>query len=150
MAQWKQRKYSNLSTVVEDWVTETEERMLAVMRASLNDVVDNAQTTTSRGGRMRYDTGFLSWSGRAAVGSMSSGPSVRPDDARPGTYTWDGEALTATLAKMQMGDTFYYGWTADYAARRELYDGFMDGALMHWPQIVAFNIDTLAKRTGRK
>jgi hypothetical protein len=145
----RQRAYGSLTADVEDWVKETNQRIEAVMRASLNDVVENAQTPVGRGGRMRVDTGFLRASGRASIDGWPSGPDVRPSDALPNSYSYDGDAVVAVLAKLMVGDTFFFGWTANYAQYRELYDGFLEGALQNWARIVAFNTDALAKRIGR-
>lgn len=145
----RQRSYSSFAADVEDWVKETDQRLEAVVRASLNDVIENAQTPVARGGKMRVDTGFLRASGRANIGGWPTGPDVRPANAAPNSYTYDGDAIVAVLAKMMVGDTFFFGWTANYAQYRELYDGFLEAALQNWARIVAFNTDTLAKRLGR-
>lgn len=142
----RQRAYGSFAADVEDWVRETNERVEAVMRASLNDVVENAQTPVAKGGRMRVDTGFLRASGRASLDGWPSGPSEKPADALPNSFTWDGETIIAVLAKLKVGDTFFFGWTANYAEYRELYDGFLEAALQNWARIVAFNTDTLRKR----
>lgn len=110
--------------------------MLAVMRESLSETVEATQQPMREGGRMRIDTGFLRTSGRANLNGLPSGASIRPADARPGQYTYDGESVDATLRQMKFGDTFYFGWTADYAGVRELYDGFMGTALQNWQQTV--------------
>lgn len=142
----RQRAYGSFAADVEDWVRETNQRVEAVMRASLNDVVENAQTPVAKGGRMRVDTGFLRASGRASVDGWPSGPDVRPNDALPNSYTWNGEAVIAVLSKLKVGDTFFFGWTANYAEYRELYDGFLEGALQHWARIVAINTEALRGR----
>jgi hypothetical protein len=59
----RNRAYGSFTADVEDFVKETNERMEAVMRASLNDVVENAQTPVAKGGRMRVHTGFLLYDG---------------------------------------------------------------------------------------
>lgn len=142
----RSRAYTNLTADIEDFVRVSEERMLAVMRASLNDVVENAQTPVAKGGRMRVDTGFLRASGRASIDGWPSGPNVKPNDAGPNSFSYNGESIVATLAKMKLGDTFFFGWTANYARYRELYDGFLEGALQHWARIVAINTDILRER----
>lgn len=151
MAQYKgrQRSYSSLKADVEDWVTETDERLLAVTRASIQDVVQEMQQPVGKGGRMRVDTGFLRNSGAARIGSMPSGESVRPSDAKPGQYQWQDDRLVKVLSELKIGDVFYWGWTANYARYRELYDGFMEAALQQWGRIVAFNADTLRKRINK-
>lgn len=142
----RQRAYGSLTADIEYFVQESEDRLLAVARASIQDVVLNMQEPVAKGGRMRVDTGFLRNSGAAAIGSMPSGESERPSDAKPGQYNWTEDRLVAVLANLKIGDTFYWGWTANYARYRELYDGFMEAALQQWGRIVAFNTDTLRRK----
>ena len=99
---------------------------------------------------MRVDTGWLRASGRASLEGMPSGQGARPSDAPVGQYTgvydnFDGSALNAVLMNMEFGDTFSWGWVANYAQYRELYDGFMEASIQHWPRYVAFAIDTVNK-----
>jgi hypothetical protein len=142
----RQRSYGSLKADIEDFVKESDARLLAVTRASIQDVVLNMQEPVAKGGRMRVDTGFLRNSGSAAIGAMPSGESERPSDAVKGQYNWSEDRLPIVLSKLEIGDTFYWGWTANYARYRELYDGFMEAALQQWGRIVAFNTDTLRKR----
>lgn len=142
----RQRAYGSFTADVEDWVRETNERTEAVVRASLNDIVENAQTPVAKGGRMRVDTGFLRASGRASLDGWPSGPDMKPSTAGPNSFSYDGEAVIVTLSKMKVGDTFFFGWTANYARYRELYDGFLEAAMQNWARIVAFNTDALRKR----
>jgi len=141
------RNYTNIGTDVDAWVAETEQRMMAVARASITDVVQDAQKQTGEGGRMRVRTGFLRNSGIAKIGSLPSGNGVRPADAKPGQYQWNIDGLTAVLAALKLEDTFYFGWVARYARARELHDGFLEGALQNWSKIVARNISELRKRS---
>jgi hypothetical protein len=145
----RQRSYGTLTADIEDFVRETKERMEMVVRASLDDVVKNAQTPVKKGGRMRVDTGFLRASGRASTNGWPSGPSVKPTNALPNSFSYDGEAVTAVLSKLKIGDTFFFGWTANYAEYRELYDGFLEASMQHWARYVAFNTDTLRQRIGK-
>ena len=139
----RQRAYGDLTIQVEDFVRVSEARMLAVMRQSIQDAIDNAQVPVAKGGRMRVDTGFLRASGAASLAGMPTGPG-RGD--RNGNYTYNGEALIGILAKMKFGDTLYWGWVANYARYRELYDGFLEASLRNWQRIVAINTDTLRQR----
>lgn len=127
------------TAVVEDFVAKSPERMLAVVRGSLRDVIDMAQVPVAKGGRMRVDTGFLRASGRASLTGLPSGNGQRPPNALKNQFQFDGEAVNATLLKMQLGDTFYWGWIANYAQVRELYDGFLGMAIQRWQEIVSAN-----------
>lgn len=131
---------------IEDIVRVSEKRMIALMRQSLSDVIDNAQTAVAKGGRMRVDTGFLRASGQPSLTGMPQGPS-RGERKEPGSYPYDeGSRVTAVLGEMKFGATFFFGWTAAYARYREVYDGFLEGALQHWGRIVAFNTDEIRRR----
>jgi len=141
----RQRSYGSLTADIEDFVKTSEERMLAIMRQSIQDVADNAQQPVAKGGRMRVDTGFLRASGTGSLSGMPTGPG-RGESKQPNSYSYNETSVTGTLAKMKFGDTFYFGWTANYARYRELYDGFLEGALQHWARIVAINTDTLRQR----
>lgn len=133
--------FRSLKSQMQDISDLSEKRMIAVMRQSLQDVVNNAQTPTAKGGRMRVDTGFLRASGQASNSGLPQGPSRPAKDAKPGQYATDETATVLVLANLQLGQTFFFGWTANYARYRELYDGFLEGALQHWGRIVAFNAD---------
>lgn len=151
----RRRAYTNLKAEIDDFILESEDRMIRLMRQSVADVVDNAQTSTAKGGRMRVDTGFLRASGQMSLTGMPSGPARGAKDATKHQYDsgggdWSkGSNVTEKLSKAKLGDTIYFGWTANYARYRELYDGFLEGALMQWARIVAFNIDTIRQRVKK-
>jgi len=125
---------------VADFVTKSEVLTDAVIRASVQDVIDDAQLSDDKGGRMRVDTGFLRASGQISLTGMPTGPE-RGDPE--GKYDWKAETVEATLAGVKAGDTIYFGWSASYAAAREFRDGFLDGAVQNWPQIVARTVEKL-------
>lgn len=128
-----------LTADIEAFVTKSEERLLAVMRSSLRDVVEDMQKPVAKGGRMRVDTGFLRNSGQATTTGFPTGNGTRPADAKPGQFNWDGKALNAVLLSMKLGDTFYWGWVANYAQVREVYDGFLSAPLQNWQAYVTKN-----------
>ena len=133
------------SAQVDEMIATNERRLTAVMRQSLQDVINEAQTPVAKGGKMRVDTGFLRASGQISYNGMPSGPSRGASDA-PGSYNYNEATTTAELGKLSIGQTLYFGWTAAYARYRELYDGFLESALQKWPQIVAKNTDELRRR----
>jgi hypothetical protein len=147
----RQRSYGSLVADIEDFVRVSEERMLAIARSSIRDVVNEAQlegpskTGPGFGGKMRVDTGFLRSTGLPSLQGFPSGPS-RGELKAPNSYTYNSDKLDTILAQMKFGDTFFFGWTAHYARYRELYDGFLEGAVQHWGRIVAINTDTLRER----
>lgn len=126
-------------TQIDKFVVNTEEKMLAVVKTSIEAVIDDAQTTKDQGGKMRVDTGFLRNSGLGQVGSMPSGPSNRNPK---GKYVWTTDQLGVVLGTMKIGDVFYFGWTAKYARVRETYDGFLDSAAQKWQS----HVDESVKR----
>lgn len=117
---------------VDQMVSRNERILDAVAKESFQTVVDISQTPVAKGGNMRVDTGFLRASGQASLDGMPTGP-ARPADGMGG-----GDAdVTLTVAKLQLGDTFYFGWTANYARPREYIDGFLRLATQRWQSIVS-------------
>lgn len=145
---------SKFSATVDAWARESEARLLAVYRFALSDMVNDMQVSRAKGGRMRVDTGFLRASGVAALNTIPSGNGQRPADAPVGQYTgvydtWDGQQLEAVLSEMNLGDTFYFGWVANYADVREVYDGFMDIPLQNWQGYVNSAVRRAQKEVAR-
>lgn len=129
-------------------IANTKEKMLAVVKNSIQEVVDDAQTPVKEGGRMRVDTGFLRSSGVSELNKIPSGPTEgrKREQGEAGVlYKYNKDFLIPILAKMKIGDKFYFGWTAKYAAVRELYDGFMETAVMKWSEIVENQVRRLKK-----
>lgn len=123
----------NFSAQIDDFVLKTEKRMLALVRQSTQEVIDVAQTPVAKGGRMRVDTGFLRASGQISLNGMPSGP-VRGDPDQ--SYDFDDGVTVLQLAKVELGNSIFFGWTANYAKYREAYDGFLSTAVQQWPDIV--------------
>ncbi len=145
-------KYGNktFASDVEDWVLRTENALLAVGRASVQDVMNEANQSFFKGGRMPVKTGFLRASLRAKVGSIPSGPTRGEKD---GTYTFPDDVrsdgtINLAIAEWKAGETLYFGWTAEYALPQEYRNGFVEGATQNWSRIVAWNADTVKKRLG--
>ena len=129
---------------VSKWVQASEARMEAVLKASAQEVIEIAQTTTAKGGRMRRDTSFLVNSGKASIGGLPSGESRQPKGYTGGD--WDDGQVTLTLVRLKPGQTLYFGWTANYARAREHKDGFLRMAAQQWQQIVNKNAAELRRR----
>jgi hypothetical protein len=124
---------AKFSAQVDKIVLATKKRQLALMRQSLQETVDVAQTPVAKGGRMRVDTGFLRASGQSSLNGMPTGPQR---GAEGGAYNWKENQTELTLAGMDLGSTFFFGWTANYAKYREAFDGFLETAVQGWPQRV--------------
>lgn len=119
--------------------------MIALARQSIQDVIDDAQVPVAKGGRMRVDTGFLRASGQGSLSGMPSGP-VRGDNKQPNSYDYDPSVTVLQLGNFQLGNIFYFGWTANYAQIREVYDGFLAVAVQNWPTYVAKNTEEIRQR----
>lgn len=134
---------------VDEIVTKTNKRMEALIRMSVQDVIDEAQTPVGKGGKMRVDTGFLRASGQLSFDGMPTGP-VRGDKTAPNSYpSPDKYSSTATvlqLANFKVGMSVYFGWTANYAKYREAYDGFLVSAVAKWQEIVSKNAAAIMAR----
>ena len=145
------------SVTMDNWVLECKERLRKVAAQSIEHVIDEAQTpgpsvanpSGGRGGKMPIDTGFLRASGRSNIGSLPAGPS-RGDKTQkypsPDEYSTEG-STAVNLARMNIGDVFYFGWCAEYAAVIELQYAFLDSALQNWQTIVSKNAEKLKKGT---
>lgn len=130
-----------LSADIDKFVRVSEARLKVMYQYALSDMIEDMQRPVAKGGRMRVDTGFLRASGRAALDGFPSGNGVKPANAPTGQYTgiydnFNVQSVTAVIATMDLGDTFYFGWVARYAPTRETYDGFMALPLQNWQQYV--------------
>lgn len=138
---------------IDEWVRESKERLEAVARMSIQDTVNDAQTAAKQGGKMPVDTGFLRASGASSLTGMPYGPDKRLSNV-PGSYPSPAEyhtdpKVSVDLANLKLGDTFYFGWTAEYARVREFYDGFLGSAMQNWQQVVSRRAEELRKRSGK-
>jgi hypothetical protein len=133
---------TDLQTQIDQIIVNTNEKMLAVMRDAINETVQDMQVTIYNGGKMRVDTGFLRASGAARLGGLPVGASENPGKI---SHNWDGANLELTLGQMQLGDAFYWGWTAKYAKYREVYDGFMESALQNWQNRINSSVAKINK-----
>lgn len=78
---------------------------------------------------MPIDTGFLRASGQASLIGLPVGPSNQAEP--PGQFDY-----AFTIAQMHVGDTLWFGWTAEYAKYMEFRYGFMRLAAQNWSAIV--------------
>ena len=126
------------SATLDEWARKAQNRETAILRQSIQDVIDDAQTPVAKGGRMHVDTGFLRASGVASNTGMPSGP-VRGGSDVPGYYSPDSLAVETVIAKTDVGTPFFFGWTANYARFRDHFDAFLRLAAMKWPVFVRKN-----------
>ena len=125
----------NFVATVEEWAKKSQARMLAIAQTAIQAVIDDAQTPVAKGGRMRIDTGFLRASGQASLNGFPSGP-TKSTSALKNAYNWDEQNVTLVLLQLAPGDSFFWGWTAEYAKYREAKDAFMDLAVQRWQEYV--------------
>lgn len=135
----------NFAASVDAWITDSQARTDAIFRQSIQDLINDAQTPSAKGGRMRVDTGFLRASGQLSLTGMPSGP---PRNETGAPHVWNDAAVSTTLAGASPGETVYFGWTAAYAKYREAYDGFLIGAIYNWQNIVNRNVRRLQARAA--
>lgn len=135
------RNYS-FETHIDQIVANTKEKMLDVTKEALSRTIEEMQVPTSKGGKMRVDTGFLRNSAVAEINALPSGVSTgrkrkKGEIGILSEYEDDNMGPTGVkIGDLEIGDTFYFGWTANYARIREAYDGFMESALMNWQKHV--------------
>lgn len=117
---------------VAGFVLKYKERMEAVAKDATQSVIDDAQIPLAKGGRMHVDTGFLRASGQASLNGMPSGPSQNTGTAS-GLEPPDA---TLVIGQLQLGDSLFFAWSANYAKYREAHDGFLGLAVQKWQQYV--------------
>lgn len=128
---------------VDNFVINSEARMLAVVRTAISNVIEESQKPVAKAGKMRVKTGFLRASG---IANLNSPPVGETKGDPKGSYAWAGEAVNSVLVRLKAGDVFHFGWTAHYAKYREAYDGFLESALMNWQAHVDKATDYFRKR----
>lgn len=131
------------SATVDAFVMETKKRLRALFIASTVDLIEFVQTPVAKGGKMRVDTGFLRASGQYSFNGMPSGP-MRGDPEKKYTYNAVGQV---DLVNVELGQTIWFGWTANYAKYREAYDGFLISGIQRWQSIVDKRCEQIKKRS---
>lgn len=127
------KRQKSFSASVDEWARVTNARLIATFQTALQMVIDDAQLSDDKGGRMRVDTGFLRASGQVSLTGIPAGPSERPET---GSFTWNDGPVMVSIQGMALGDSLWFGWTANYAKYREAHDAFLDLALQRWQEFV--------------
>lgn len=104
--------------------------MELVFLESTQRTIKIAQTPKAKGGKLPLDTGFLRASGRTSLTGMPTGPTRGEKDQ---IYT---SPETVTFSGVKLGMSVFFGWTAVYARRQNLYNGFLDHAVKSWQKTV--------------
>src|SRR5690242_9302067 len=124
---------ANFTATVSDWVKQTPERLRGVFRESTQRVASKAANGVP------VDTGFARASVRASLESMPQGDQEKPKGVQ--AVPFDFSDVVLTIAKAELDDTIYIGWTANYAIYLEYGHsaqapaGFVRIAAEQWPQI---------------
>lgn len=146
----------SFSEQVRDMVDDSKKALIGVARAAIQDTINEAQKvgpsvanpSAGRGGRMPVDTGFLRASGTGSLSGWPTGVSNKPSKIprESLTYTYIADDVKNLLSQLDLGDTFYFGWTAEYAVAINVRYGFLDAALQNWPMYVDKRAKEAAKR----
>jgi hypothetical protein len=135
------------TAAVGQWVLQSEQRLSAVLKESVQRLVTEVQTPIGSGGNMPVDTGFLRASFQLSIDALPVGPSMNPGKV---AVDYNEGDVTTTLINWQLGDTLYGGWTANYAVYMEAYYGFARRAMQNWPVIVKkVAVEARARANGR-
>lgn len=133
-------------------ISNAKEKMFAVFKDSVQDLIEEADRPEKEGGKMKVDTGFLRSTGSGALNASPRGEAVGrkrlPGEVGvlPEYASYDfKKSLQSLLLKMKIDDVLYWGWSANYASIRELYDGFSVSACENWKTYVDNNTRRLKK-----
>ena len=136
----------DFSVEIDKIIANTKEKMFAVFKDSFQDLVEEASRPEKKGGKMRVDTGFLRSTGCGALNAIPQGES-EGRKRLPGEIGVLSEyanydfksSLQSLLIEMKPEDKIYWGWSANYAKYRELYDGFIASACQNWKKYIEKN-----------
>lgn len=134
---------------IDNWVKESEARMLAVFRESAQRTVSLAQS------RIQVDTGFARASVRASLQDM---PQIDPaaSNKSGAAVAYDGSEIVTTIANAGLGETIYVGWTANYVGflnygtSKMAGSHFVDLAVMEWPRTVSVVVAEAKQRVNSR
>lgn len=129
---------------INKFISESNDRIEAVFKQSAQEIIAEAQVDYNHGGLMPRKTSFLINTGQAAIGNLPIGPDEPPEDFTPRDWN-PGETVT-TINRWRVGETLYFGWTANYAKPMENQFKFMRKAAQNWQATVAKNAKLLMNR----
>ena len=125
-----------------EWAKQTQERIEAVHKRSIELLAEEMIRTKANGGRLPVDTGNLARSqlaSQVAMPKTSEGP-------------FSGSNVGAVVATMDVTKPIYISWQAVYSRRmnygffgadslgrvyNQAGNYFLEGAISQWPQLVA-------------
>lgn len=135
---------------VDAWAKETEQRMTAVWRQSIDDLAEVMNRTRANGGRLPHLTGNLM---RSLLASTSAMPSTGGPDAK-----YSGQDVGLVTAGLRLDQTVWLGYQAIYARRlnygfvgqdslgrnyNQAGAHFVEGAITEWPNIVRMAVSKI-------
>lgn len=123
---------------IPDWIRKSKQLTEAVVKDAALELAIEANKSRFKGGKMPIDTGFLTNSIRASIGSLPSGNNVAPDNYSQ--LEWDSGNVALTINSLELGDKLFIGWTAEYAPYMENRFMFARSAAQQWPEIVAKSV----------
>lgn len=90
---------------IADFAAKAQRKAELVLKQSAQDVFEIAQTPKAQGGNLPVDTGFLR---NSFVAGLNGSTNLTGPDA-----------YTLAIAGMELGDSLFGGWSANYARRME-------------------------------
>lgn len=132
----------SFAATIGKWASESEERITAVRRRSVELLGEEMTRTKPQGGRVPFQTGNLA---RSILASTTGMPKTAE-----GPFPGSNVGLVA--ATLRNDQPLWIGYQANYARRRnfgfvgadslgrvynESGDHFVEGAIAEWPQIVS-------------
>lgn len=120
---------------VEAFTRLTKERMLAVAKQSMQDVIREAQTTVAQGGNMPVDSGALRNSLVVELRGAQVGEGA--------------DSYILGLSALELGDPFQVAWTAEYAISRHYAVGVGQGGGL-WRDLAAQKWQGIVQSNERK
>lgn len=136
--------------LIDSWTKETEQRMTAVWRQSIDDLAEVMNRTRANGGRLPHLTGNL-------MRSLLASTSAMPATGEPGAQ-YAGTDIGLTTSGLQLDQTIWIGYQAIYARRlnygfvgedslgrnyNQAGAHFVEGAIAEWPNIVRMAVSKI-------
>jgi hypothetical protein len=144
----------SFSAIVSDWCRAEPERIEAVAKAAVQEVISIAQTPVSAGGNLPVDTGFMRASLTAEPGLTV--PAATRASGGDAPHSFDATSVNLTIANADLETGLTFAWTANYSRHVHYGTSKMQGrpfltlAAQRWPQILAEQDRLLqARNAGR-
>ena len=124
---------SQFTAQIMAFAEDSKRRMELVVKQSAQDVGDLAQRPVAQGGNMPVDTGFLR---NSLIAGLNGSTSLKGPDS-----------YVLAIAGAELGDSIFFGWTANYARFVEYGTQgragrfFALNAAQQWQAIVARNAE---------